>query len=295
MASSSPSAQDTIRTSSSSSGKCLNFDHITFWVSNARQAASYYCLNFGFEPLAYAGLETGSRSKSCHVVKQGSIILNFMSSIIPDLTEISSHVATHGDSVKDISFTVDNLDVILKRAVEKGATIINGPLELHDTDDHGSFVRMATVSTFGDVTHTFVDRKFYTGLFLPGYQKTPLNGLSSFLKGLPGVNLTHVDHCVGSQNQDEIIKTSDWYEAILSFHRFWSIDDINVQTEFSALKFIVVANDSETIKLNILEPASGLRKSQVTEFNEFNGGPGIQHIALHTDDIIQSEYYNGCY
>lgn len=114
------------------------------------------------------------------------------------------------------------------------------------------------------------------------------------LKTLPLTGLTHIDHCVGSQVQDTIDSTSDWYENILSFHRFWSVDDIDVTTSFSALKFIVVSNESETIKMPILEPAIGLRKSQVEEFNEYNGGPGIQHIALHTDDIIESECIQSC-
>lgn len=154
-------------------GQCLNFDHLTFWVSNARQAASYYCVHFGFEPFVYRGLETGSRSIASHVIKQGKIILVFSSSLSPSSSsEISDHVSKHGDSVKDVAFSVDDLDLVVKRAVEKGALVIRDIEE--EIDPKNGKVRFATVATFGDVTHTFVERQNYSGLFLPGFQPSPL-------------------------------------------------------------------------------------------------------------------------
>lgn len=157
----------------SNNGQCLNFDHLTFWVSNAKQAASYYCIHFGFEPFVFRGLETGFRSLASHAVKQGNIILVFSSSLSPTTsTEISNHVSKHGDSVKDIAFSVDNIDFILKRAVDKGATLIQDIQEDIDSDD--GIIRTTTVATFGDVTHTFVERKNYHGLFLPGFHPSPL-------------------------------------------------------------------------------------------------------------------------
>lgn len=154
-------------------GQCLNFDHLTFFVSNAKQAASYYCVHFGFEPFVFRGLETGFRSSASHAVKQGNIILVFSSSLSPATsTEISNHVSKHGDSVKDIAFSVDNLDLILERAIERGATVIQNIQEEIDPED--GMLRIATVATFGDVTHTFVERKNYHGLFLPGFHPSLL-------------------------------------------------------------------------------------------------------------------------
>lgn len=163
----------------SNRGQCLNFDHLTFWVSNAKQAASYYCVHFGFEPFVFRGLETGSRSLASHAIKQGNIIIVFSSSLSPTTsTEISSHVSKHGDSVKDIAFSVDNLDLILKRAVERGATVVQEIQEELDPED--GIVRTAAVATFGDVTHTFVERRKYHGLFLPGFHPSPLKVQSIF-------------------------------------------------------------------------------------------------------------------
>lgn len=154
-------------------GQCINFDHITFWVSNAKQAASYYCVHFGFEPFVFRGLETGSRSIASHAVKQGDIILVFTSSLSTSSSqEISNHVSKHGDSVKDVAFSVDDLDLVVERAVDKGAVLKQPILEEKGDSDDG-FVRTATVATFGDVTHTFVERRNYSGLFLPGFQASP--------------------------------------------------------------------------------------------------------------------------
>lgn len=265
-------------------GSCLNFDHITFWVSNAKQAASYYVAFMGFRPLAYKGLETGSREYAAHAVVQDRIVFLFVSALTQN-GEFSRQLNLHGDFVRDIAFTVDDVEAIVTRSKSNGATLIRQWQE----QDADGIVKLATISTIGDTTHTFVERSSYRGLFLPGFREPGIRDPSA---DLPPPGLQFIDHCVATRLENSIESTSDWYQKNLSFHRFWSVDDVDVKTTNSSLKFLVVANNSETIKLTILEPASGRRKSQVQEFNEYNGGTGIQHIALHTENICQSEYFH---
>lgn len=263
---------------------CLNFDHVTFWVSNAKQTATMYCVQFGFRPLAYKGLETGSRHVCAHAVRQGNIILVFASALTPDHNlEMGQHLVKHGDGVKDIALSVDDLDAVFKQAVERGATVVK---DIWTESDSQGTVRMATVQTLGDTTHTFVERAHYKGQFLPTFKESNLK--VTLLDRLPDPNLQFIDHIVGTQIENGLEATGQWYEQNLNFHRFWSVDDVDVKTVNSALKFVVVANETETIKMNILEPRAGKNKSQVQEFNEYYGGPGIQHIALHTDNIVDT-------
>ncbi|XP_042909661.1 4-hydroxyphenylpyruvate dioxygenase [Parasteatoda tepidariorum] len=264
-------------------GRFLHFDHLTFWVGNAKQAASYYCSKMGFEQLAYKGLETGSREVAAHVVKQNKIIFVFISPYNPGNREMGDHLVKHGDGVKDIAFSVEDLDAIVKRCKLRGGELVR---DIWEETDEGGTVRFATVKTFGDTTHTFADRSKYNGLFLPGY-KQPLLKDKSLLK-LPITGLDFVDHCVGNQPNDEMVPVSDWYEKSLMFHRFWSVDDKQIHTEYSALRSIVVTNYEETIKMPINEPAPGKRKSQIQEYVDYYGGAGIQHIALNTKDIIKA-------
>lgn len=265
-------------------GRFLNFDHITFWVGNAKQAAAYYCTKLGFEPLAYKGLETGSRNVVAHVIKQNKIFFVFMSALMPGNKEMGDHLVTHGDGVKDIAFAVEDLDAIVKCARERGAKIIK---HIWEEKDECGTVRFAIVHTFGDTTHTLVERsKNYNGLFLPGYKK-PLLG-DSLLSKLPVTNLDFVDHCVSNQPDNMMVPVTKWYENNLFFHRFWSVDDSQIHTQFSALRSIVVTNWEETIKMPINEPAPGKKKSQIQEYVDYYGGPGIQHIALNTKNIIET-------
>lgn len=264
-------------------GRFLNFDHLTFWVGNAKQAAAYYCIHMGFKPYAYKGLETGSRNIAAHAVKQNKIIFVFVSPYNPDNKEIGDHIARHGDGVKDVAFAVEDLDTIVERARDRRAKIVQ---EIWEESDEDGIVRFAKVQTYGDTTHTFVDRTNYSGLFLPGFKK-PMETSNLVPKLLP-VNLKFVDHIVGNQPDDQMISITDWYQQTLMFHRFWSVDDKQINTEYSALRSIVVANYEETIKMPINEPAPGKKKSQITEFVEYYGGAGVQHIALNTDDIITS-------
>uniref|UniRef100_A0A669ER01 4-hydroxyphenylpyruvate dioxygenase n=1 Tax=Oreochromis niloticus TaxID=8128 RepID=A0A669ER01_ORENI len=256
-------------------GRFLCFDHLTFWVGNAKQAASYYCNKLGFEPVAYQGLETGSREVVSHVVKQGKIIYVFSSALNPGNKEMGDHLVKHGDGVKDIAFTVEDCDFLVQ-------VMLQGLMKKVGN------VRKSRICfcflQYGDTTHTFVERTGYSGLFLPGFHpplfKDPL------LDKLPSGNLDFIDHVVGNQPDDEMVSVVEWYQRNLLFHRFWSVDDKQLQTEFSALRSIVVANYEETVKMPINEPALGKRKSQIQEYVEYYGGPGVQHIAMNTSDII---------
>jgi 4-hydroxyphenylpyruvate dioxygenase len=266
------------------SGRFLAFDHCTYWVGNAKQAASYYCSRLGFERVAYKGLETDSRQIVSHVVRQNKIIFVFASQLEPDNPkEIGEFLSKHGDAVKDIAFEVEDLDAIFKRAVAQGATVVREPY--NESDDNGT-VRQATIKTYGDSTHTFIDRSKYKGLFLPGFQAVtetdPIN------KIMPPSHLEYIDHIVGNQPDQEMNDVADWYERTLMFHRFWSVDDEVMHTDFSALRSIVVANYEETVKMPINEPAPGKRKSQIQEYVDYNAGAGVQHIALRSEDIITS-------
>lgn len=261
-------------------GKFLCFDHLTFYVGNAKQAASYYITRMGFEPLAYKGLETGSRKYAAHAVRQNKIVFVFMSAYEPNEEEIGYHMMKHGDGVHDVSFAVEDLDNIMKHAKSKGAKVIR---DIWEESDANGKVRMATIKTYGDTLHTFVDRSNYTGPFLPGYVPSAVDRLS---KLLPPAKLDFIDHAVGNQPDLQMESVAKWYEEVLQFHRFWSVDDSQVHTEFSALRSIVMTNYEETVKMPINEPAPGKKKSQIQEYVEYYGGAGVQHIALNTQDII---------
>ncbi|XP_063171413.1 4-hydroxyphenylpyruvate dioxygenase isoform X2 [Candoia aspera] len=264
-------------------GQFLHFHSLTFWVGNAKQAASFYCNKMGFEELAYRGLETGSREVASHVIKQDKIIFVFSSALNPGNEEMGTHLIQHGDGVKDIAFEVEDCDFIVQKAQERGARIVREPWI--EEDKHGK-VKFAVVQTYGDTTHTLIEKQNYRGLYLPGFEaplfKDPL------LKKLPPTKLNFIDHIVGNQPDQEMLPVVEWYQRNLQFHRFWSVDDKQLHTEFSALRSVVMANYEETIKMPINEPAIGKKKSQIQEYVEYYGGPGVQHIALNTSDIIAS-------
>lgn len=265
-------------------GKFLHFDHVRFWVGNAKQAASYYCTRLGFEPMAYRGLETGSREVCSHVVKQDRIIYVFESALLPGNKEMGDHLVKHGDGVKDVAFAVQDLDVIIKVAKKKGASIVK---DIWEEEDEDGRIRFAQVRTYGDTVHTLVDRSQYKGLFLPGFNP-PIGIPDKLLPTLPPIGLNFVDHVVGNQPDLEMEGVAKWYENNLVFHRFWSVDDSQIHTDYSALRSIVVTNWDETIKMPINEPASGKRKSQIQEYVDYYGGAGVQHIAMNTSDIIKA-------
>ncbi|KAI9017384.1 Glyoxalase/Bleomycin resistance protein/Dihydroxybiphenyl dioxygenase [Gaertneriomyces semiglobifer] len=263
-------------------GKYHGFDHLTFWVGNAKQAASFYITRFGFVPVGYKGLETGDRQVASHALKLNDIVFVFQSPLEPDNKLFSDHQAVHGDAVKNVAFSVDDARGIWKRAVERGAKSIREPWV--ETDEHGSVV-MATIATYGDVEHTFVERTNYKGTFLPGYASVPSDPIISYL---PPTSLWKIDHIVGNQPDMEMVSACELYEQTMDFHRFWSVDDSQIHTEYSALRSIVMTDYDENVKMPINEPAAGKKKSQIQEFVEYHGGAGVQHIALRTENIIES-------
>ncbi|KAG5284142.1 hypothetical protein AALO_G00023400 [Alosa alosa] len=265
-------------------GRFVRFHHVTFWVGNAKQAAAFYCDKMGFELMAYKGLETGSREVVSHVIKQDKIIFAFESPLNPGNEEMGEHMMKHGDGVKDIAFQVEDCDFLVKTAQERGAVIVRTPWVEQDTQGK---VKYAVIQTYGDTTHTLIEYMTpYKGLFLPGY-KEPLFR-DPLLPKLPPGGLSFIDHIVGNQPDDDMVPVSDWYQKCLMFHRFWSIDDKQIHTQYSSLRSIVVTNYEETIKMPINEPAPGKKKSQIQEYVDYNGGPGVQHIALNTSNIIQA-------
>ncbi|KAL3895248.1 MAG: hypothetical protein SGCHY_004819 [Lobulomycetales sp.] len=190
----------------------------------------------------------------------------------------------HGDAVKDVAFTVDNCVAIYEKAIARSAKSIRAPWT--ETDEKFGSVVMATVATYGDVEHTFVQRSGYTGKFLPGYLDSTEPDLLESL--LPLTNLLAIDHIVGNQPDLEMTKACEFYEKCLDFHRFWSVDDSQIHTEYSALRSIVMADPDEVIKMPINEPANGKKKSQIQEYVDYHGGAGVQHIALRTENIIET-------
>jgi 4-hydroxyphenylpyruvate dioxygenase len=262
----------------------LGFDYVTFWVGNAKQAADWYIARFGFSRIAYKGLETGHRDRVEHVIRQHNTTFSFVSPYTTDDAEFTAHLGKHGDGVKDVAFTVDDVRGVFDVAVKGGGQVVREPFELKD--EHGTVI-LATIKTYGDTTHTFVERKNYKGTFLPGYKL--VDGSSDPLTRLAGSpNLEAVDHIVGNQPDKEMEPAVQYYEKVLQFHRFWSVDDSIIHTEFSSLRSIVVTDKDEVVKMPINEPAQGKKKSQIQEYVEYYGGAGVQHIALKTNDVINA-------
>eukprot|EP00118_Oscarella_pearsei_P013822 m.114410 g.114410 ORF g.114410 m.114410 type:complete len:383 (+) comp37494_c0_seq1:236-1384(+) len=263
--------------------KFLSFDHLAFWVGNAKQAAQWYCIRFGFIPIGYKGLETDSRKVVSHAIRQDKIIFVFQSALEPHDDEMGRHLVKHGDGVRDVAFTVENCRLLYKKAVERGAVSVREPWE--ESDEDGTVV-FATVQTYGDTTHTFVERTNYKGTFLPNYREPRYT--DPLLPDLKPCGLRFIDHVVGNQPDKTMTSVADWYVKNLQFHRFWSVDDNQIHTEYSALRSIVITNYEETIKMPLNEPANGRKKSQIQEYVDYYGGAGVQHIALNTANIIQA-------
>jgi len=261
----------------------LSFHHCEFIVGNALQAAAFYVARMGFRRIAYKGLETGSRDIVTHVLKQGNILLSFSSALNPGNKELGDHLVAHGDGVKDIGIEVDDARSVLEYARSNGAVVVKEPWE--ESDENGTVV-FATIKTYGDTVHTFVERKNYRGEFLPGYVSVTDDDPLENVTGPVGLEL--IDHIVGNQPDGKMVEIAKYYEKILGFHQFWSVDDSIMHTEYSALRSIVVADPSEKIKMPINEPAPGKKKSQIQEYVDYWDGAGVQHIALKTSDIIDS-------
>jgi 4-hydroxyphenylpyruvate dioxygenase len=251
-------------------------DYIEFCVGNAKQSALYYRAAFGYQLVGYRGPETGVRDRASYLLQQDKIRLVLTSALGPE-GPIAEHVARHGDGVRDIAFWVDDARDAHAKAVERGARSIQAPTVVKD--DKGEVV-IAAIATYGDTIHSIVERKNYKGLFLPGF----VPASSEYAPA--GVGLKYVDHCVGNV---ELGKMNEWvgfYERVLGFTNILTFDDKTISTEYSALMSKVMSNGNGRIKFPINEPAQGKKKSQIEEYLDFYRGPGVQHIAIATDDII---------
>ncbi|MCB0618999.1 MAG: 4-hydroxyphenylpyruvate dioxygenase [Saprospiraceae bacterium] len=251
-------------------------DHIEFYVGNAKQSALYYQAAFGFKWVAYRGPETGVRDKVSYVLEQGKIRFVLSSALSPD-HEISQHVALHGDGVKVLALWVDDVEKAFRKAVERGAQVYSEPTTL--TDKFGE-VKMASIHTYGDTLHTLVERKNYSGAFLPGFEPR------ESVYPVQPIGLKYVDHCVGNVELGEMNKWVKFYQDVMGFKLLITFDDKDISTKYTALMSKVVSNGNGYIKFPINEPAKGLKKSQIEEYLDFYRGAGVQHIAVATDDII---------
>lgn len=253
-------------------------DYLEFYVGNAKQSAYYYQMAWGYELVAYAGLETGMKDRASYVLQQGKIRLVLTTSFNPD-SEITKHLMKHGDGVKVLALAVDDAEKSFNETVKRGAKPASPPQTLKD--EFGE-VTMATIHTYGDTLHTFVKRKNYTGAFLPGYKHA-----KSLVK-TSHVGLKVVDHCVGNVELGQMNTWVKFYEDVMGFKLLITFDDKDISTEYTSLMSKVVSNGNGYVKFPINEPAKGKKKSQIAEYIEFYKGAGVQHIALLTEDIIST-------
>lgn len=251
-------------------------DFVELYVGNAKQAAHYYKTAFGFESYAYCGLETGNKEYCSYVVKQDKIKLVLTSPFNPD-SEISHHIRRHGDGVKVIALWVDDARKAFEETTKRGAEVIMEPTVMKD--ENGEIVK-ASIKTYGDTIHTFIERKNYNGVFMPGFEKWE----SEYNPGTKG--LKFIDHMVGNVSLGEMNKWASFYANTMGFANLITFDDKDISTQYTALMSKVMTNGNGRIKFPINEPAKGLKKSQVEEYLDFYGGPGCQHIAVATDDIV---------
>ncbi len=251
-------------------------DYVEFWVGNAKQAAVFYRAAFGFRLVGYRGPETGVRDRVSYLLEQDKLRFVLTSALGPE-GAIADHVRLHGDGVKDMAFWVDDARAAWEVAVARGATSARDPEVLHD--DHGEIV-IAGICTYGDTIHSIVERRNYRGLFLPGFE-----AVDSPFAPAP-IGLKYVDHCVGNVELGKMNTWVKFYEDVLGFTNILTFDDKTISTEYSALMSKVMSNGNGRIKFPINEPAEGRKKSQIDEYLDFYRGPGVQHVAIATDDII---------
>lgn len=253
-------------------------DHIELYVGNAKQAAFFYKTAFGFQDLAYAGPETGVRDKASYVLRQGKITLVLTTPLRPD-NPINQHIVKHGDGVKSLALWVDDATQAFRETIKRGAKSYMGPTRF--SDDNGEVV-ISGIHTYGDTVHLFVERGNYTGVFLPGYEPLSTGYNPS------DVGLLYVDHCVGNVGWGEMNTWCDFYKNVLGFKQIISFDDKDISTEYTALMSKVMSNGNGYVKFPINEPAEGKKKSQIEEYIDFYQGPGVQHIAVATNNIVET-------
>jgi len=260
-------------------------DHLEWWVGNARTFAGFLCSAFGFEAVAYAGPETGRADRVSHMLQQGDVRFLISGALHPE-SPIAGHVQRHGDGIRDVAFLVDDVDAAYAAALARGGTGLRAPAD--DTDDHGT-IRHAAIATYGDTVHTLLDRRRYDGPFAPQFEASDL------LRPVgPDVGLVKLDHVVGNVELGALERWVHFYEQVFGFSQLMHFDDEQISTEYSALMSTVVWNGNTTdakptgerVVMPLNEPAAGRRKSQIEEYLDFYGAPGVQHIALCTDDIV---------
>lgn len=256
----------------------LGTDYVEFYVGNAKQSAHYYKTAFGFQSHAYRGLETGSRDSVSYVLKQDKIRL-VLTTPLNSASPINEHLRKHGDGVKVVALWVEDATSAWEETTKRGAKSFMEPTV--EKDENGEVIRSG-IYTYGETVHIFVERKNYNGLFLPGFKewKSDYNPDSLGLK--------FIDHMVGNVGWGEMNQWVKWYEEVMGFENFLSFDDTQIHTEYSALMSKVMSNGNGRIKFPINEPAKGNKKSQIEEYLDFYESPGVQHIAVATDDIIKT-------
>ena len=253
-------------------------DYVEFYCGNAKQASHYYRAAFGFQLAGYLGPETGVRDRASYLLEQGKVRFVLTSALAPD-SPIARHHLQHGDGVKDLALWVDDCRAAFAYATGHGAVAVHEPEVRRDADGE---VVVAAIRTYGDTIHSLVERRNYHGLFLPGFR-----AVKPVFQPEP-VGLKYVDHCVGNVELGKMNAWVAFYEQAMGFRNLVSFDDKDISTEYSALMSKVMANGNERIKFPINEPAPGKKKSQVDEYLEFYGGPGVQHVAIATDDIVRT-------
>jgi 4-hydroxyphenylpyruvate dioxygenase len=254
-------------------------DYVEFFVGNAKQAAHFYATAFGFTIFGYRGPETGHRDAASYLLTQDKIRFVLTSALRPD-SPIAEHVQKHGDGVRDIALWVDDATLSFEETTRRGARPVHEPERFEDAD--GYIVRSA-IATYGDTIHSFIERGSYHGLFMPGFQ--PYD--NPFFRP-ESVGLKYVDHCVGNVHLGDMNRYVDFYSDVMGFKNLLSFDDKDISTEYTALMSKVMSNGNERIKFPINEPAQGKKKSQIDEYLEFYRGAGVQHVAMATDDILQT-------
>jgi 4-hydroxyphenylpyruvate dioxygenase len=250
-------------------------DYVEFYVNNARQAAHFYRTTFGLVPVAYSGLETGQRDRVSYVLARRDVRFVLTAPLMPDHA-IAPHIARHGDGVKDVALRVPDAAAAYAAALRNGATSVQEPTTHKDT--HGTIVT-ATIATYGDTVHSFIERAGYNGPFMPGFQ--PISPPPP----APDTGILGIDHIVGNVERGTLDEWVSYYRDVLGFSQLVHFDDQDISTEYSALMSKVMQNGSGRIKFPLNESAEGRKKSQIEEFLIYYGGPGVQHIALQTEDI----------
>jgi len=258
--------------------RLAGIDHLEWWVGNARAFAAFLAAGFGFVPVAYAGPETGRRDRVSYLLQQGDVRFLVTAGLGPD-NPVTDHVRRHGDGIRDIAFVVDDVDRAYHAALARGATAVREPADDVDATGHG-VIRHAAIATYGETVHTFLDRSRYEGPFAPSFEPSPLRAPAG-----PPVDIERIDHVVGNVELGALDQWVEYYEKVLGFDEMVHFSDEAISTEYSALMSTVVWNHDKIV-MPINEPAEGRRKSQIEEYLDYYGSPGVQHIALRTPDIV---------